>query len=193
MPELASMGVVHEVESLKIDVGWAWPEIGRRFGWSPKMLGDFRVAKRPMSDGQLDYLRKVAAMVKSVPLPGGFPIDLPAEEEAPAASPPAPAGASVIHDLGREVRVMLLDDIAAKLAEEYFACVHEPNISSEEISGARFMVARMAERCGVVEELRAKIAEGKQRQQVQQSPQPSWPPAIPQQAPAMAQPRVPFE
>ena len=59
-------------------------------------------------------------------------------------------------NLPQDVKVMLLEDIAAKLVDEYFALDGQDG-SPEEIAGARYMVGRLAERCGVADEVREAI------------------------------------
>ena len=65
-------------------------------GWSVYHLNQIKTLKRQISDAQLSYLKAVAEAVIAIPVP----------EPEPTMSP-------------ENLRVMLLDDIAAKLADEY--------------------------------------------------------------------------
>lgn len=158
-----------EVERYKAAIGWGWTEIANRLRWGPPGLQKFRMLRGPIEDKWLDYLRAVADAVQSVPLPGDEaaadippPIlagslfeDEPMEDKMRAAglmpSAPVNAGAS-------EVKVMLLSDITEKLAAEYQDIAREPDIIADEVAGARAMIGRLAQRFGVVTELRTLLS-----------------------------------
>jgi len=155
MPAI-SQDVVDEAERLKVIIGWSWIEITSRFKWTPQQVKAFRTLKVPISDGQLDYLRTVAEAVESVPLP---------ERDIRPATPPVASthvpGAAHVQPETTQVRVMMLDDIAAKLNEQYWACAEQPDISAAELTGARWVIGALAEKFGVTAELRALIQQAR--------------------------------
>ena len=199
-----------EVEQLKAAIGWGWNEISNRIGWGPPGLTKFRGLRAPIEDRWLDYLRAVAEAVQGIPLP--------AEEAAPNFDADnALIGAGGMHYEGdsevdaklraaglrpadtdtKEVRVMLLDDIAAKLAEEYRSIAADAG-SSEELRTARATISRVAERLGVVDQLRALLrpnaAEPRHPTPERPIHQPAgtWSLPVPQQLPFNPYQREPF-
>lgn len=144
---------VDQIQEIKNEIGWAWDTVASRLGWSPHQMRQVRTLKVPVADEHIAYLAAVRAAIDAIPVPG------------PEVIMPQP-------ELPQDVRVMMLDDIATKLVEEYFALDGE-GATSEEIAGARYMVGRLALRCGVEDEVRAAI---KQREAPPAAPSP--PPAI---------------
>lgn len=153
---------LQDVERFKAQIGWSWPMVAERLGWGTLHIAKFRTLKLGLSDGQYTYLATVAAAVSAVPLP---------VEEKPSPKPSfeftglypeqlaTPAPAAIVHDMGNQVKVMLLDDIAAKLAAEYHDIASVEGISAEELGGARYAIGRMAERLGVGAEVKALLRE----------------------------------
>jgi hypothetical protein len=189
----ASAEVVHQVEILKTDIGWSWTEVMARLAWSPIRLRNFRDMKQGMDDDEYRYLSDVAAAVKAVPPPTvsdqrEFASEMPILPRAPLPADGPESDPSPV----RQIRVMTLEDIAHKLAEEYAAVVDEPSISGLEVASARWAISRLAEKFGVVAEVKALIAEGKGAEVPATAPKLSRPafPAVPVPVPSRAvQPR----
>lgn len=148
-----------EVERLKDQIGWSWNEVAKRTGWGPVGLQRFRTMKIAIDDRWLWYLGQVAAAVSAIPMPSdqvekqvdvAIPDDVAAKMRA-AGLTPAPAPQST------EVRVMMLDDIAAKLANEYVETRNNGEMTGEERTGAFHVITRLAEQFGVIQEVRRLI------------------------------------
>lgn len=137
--------VIDEVEEIKTAIDWSWATIARRLDWSSAYLAGFRSLKQPMAEVQLQWLRNIRAAIEALP-------------------PPGPESFMMQPQMPQDVKVMLLEDIAAKLVDEYFA-LDGQDASPDETAGARYMVGRLAERCGVAQEVREAIA-------LRQKPQP---------------------
>lgn len=151
---------LNEVEGLKTTIGWGWTEVSNRFGWGPPGLTKFRGLKAPIEERYLQYLRDVAHAVSSVPFPDALNS---VEEPLPGDTVIVPASAfdevgpklraAGFHpqadEPGTEVRVMLLDDIAAKIAAEYREIASHRMDEGEE-RGAKWMLSHLAERLGVM-------------------------------------------
>jgi hypothetical protein len=148
-----SQAIVAQVVSYKTVIGWSWLEVSVRLSWGPRDLASFKSLKKPIQAEQLEYLEKVADAVAGIEM-----------RQPEAASQPLAADRTVtvtrdLPDSGvTRIAVMTLDDIAAKLTQEYFDVASEAGISTEELAGARFAVARIADRCGVSEQVKALIA-----------------------------------
>jgi hypothetical protein len=126
---------LEEVAALKDQIGWSWQMVQQRLDWPSHILTQIKNLKRPISESHLQYLRDVAAAVTAIPVPAPEPRSVEIEN----------------------LKVMLLDDIAAKLVTEYFSPDLE-TASPDECAGARWMLGRIAERCGVADEVREAIA-----------------------------------
>jgi hypothetical protein len=129
--------VIDEVEEIKTAIDWSWATIARRLDWSSAYLAGFRSLKQPMAEVQLQWLRNIRAAIEALP-------------------PPGPESFMMQPQMPQDVKVMLLEDIAAKLVDEYFA-LDGQDASPDETAGARYMVGRLAERCGVADEVREAI------------------------------------
>jgi hypothetical protein len=156
-----SQAIVAQVVSYKTVIGWSWLEVSVRLSWGPRDLASFKGLKKPIQAEQLEYLEKVADAV------AGIEMRQPEAPVPPAMNPqpeaiPGGARAMTAAEMGQDrvtrIAVMTLDDIAAKLTQEYFDVASEAGISTEELAGARFAVARIADRCGVAEQVKALIA-----------------------------------
>lgn len=172
---------VAEVEQLKGVIGWSWNEVANRAGWGPHGLIKVRALKAPIEERWLQYFRDVAFAVQAVPMPTEVEdapmhetheLD-PATERAFRSAGMQPAAEQPT----QEVRVMMLDDIAAKLAAEYVALRRNTEMSPDNREGAQWMIGRLAEQMGVTAEVRRLVS----------APAPEAPP--PMQRPA--QPLVP--
>lgn len=157
-----SQARVAEVEQLKDAIGWSWTEITKRMSWGVAYLTQFRQVKRPIEERWLQYLREVAHAVQSIPLPSDAaepeslePAVDPFVEEFRKARFHPQAEAEIT-----EVRVMLLDDIAQKLADEYMALRRNSEMSAENREGAQWMIGRLAEQMGVTAEVRRLVVTG---------------------------------
>jgi hypothetical protein len=151
MPEISSRVVVH-VEALKAEIGWSWIEIQSRLGWSPMQVKNFRDQKRGLADDEYRFLQEVAAAVKAVPQPV---IGTPAAQPAPYVAEPIGPGAHS-PDV-TQVRVMTMEDIARKLAEEYVSLADEPEIAGPELMAGRWAISRLAKKFGLVDEVKNNI------------------------------------
>lgn len=163
---------LQDVERFKAQIGWSWPMVAERLGWGTLHIAKFRTLKLGLSDSQYTYLATVAAAVSAVPLPveektapkpsfeftGLYP-EAPPPGFGPGVNLGQGIAPSIVHDMGNQVRVMLLDDIAAKLAAEYHDIASVEGISSEELGGARYAIGRMAEKLGVGAEVKALLRE----------------------------------
>jgi hypothetical protein len=148
-----SQAIVAQVVSYKTVIGWSWLEVSVRLSWGPRDLASFKSLKKPIQAEQLEYLEKVADAV------AGIEMRQPESASQPAAADRTVTVARDLADSGvTRIAVMTLDDIAAKLTQEYFDVASVEGITPDEISGARFVVARIAERCGVAEQVKALIA-----------------------------------
>jgi hypothetical protein len=134
---MISQSTIDEVEEIKAAIDWSWATIAKRLDWSSAYLAGFRSLKQPIAPVQLQWLRDIRKAIEALPPPGPESFIMPSQ---------------IPHD----VKVMLLEDIAAKLVDEYFA-LDGQDASPEEVAGARFMVGRLAERCGVADEVREAI------------------------------------
>jgi hypothetical protein len=152
MPEISSRVVVH-VEALKAEIGWSWIEVQSRLGWSPMQVKNFRDQKRGLADDEYRFLQEVAAAVKAVPQPvsgaeafaAGMPM-MPREPSAPDQN-----------ETVTQVRVMTMEDIARKLAEEYVSLAEEPEINGAELAAGRYAISRLALRLGLVDEVKSNV------------------------------------
>jgi hypothetical protein len=145
-----SQAIVAQVVSYKTVIGWSWLEVSVRLSWGPRDLASFKGLKKPIQAEQLEYLEKVADAVAGIEM---------RQPEAPAPVQLGPAKHEMVPEATvTRIAVMTLDDIAAKLTQEYFDVASEAGISTEELAGARFAVARIADRCGVSEQVKALIA-----------------------------------
>jgi hypothetical protein len=167
MPEI-SQARYDEARRLKDSIGWSWLEFQNRVGWGPRNLMQFKALKLGIDDRWIEYLSDVAAAIESVPVPGGSTDDVtysverqPLEEEVAEKMRAAglrPADeASTVHHMGQEVRVMLLSDIAVKLAAQYREVSIEVEMSQDERSGALWAIGRMAQTLGVADEVKALV------------------------------------
>jgi hypothetical protein len=154
---------VKEVETLKNVIGWSWMEVSKRVGWGPPHLQKFRALKGSIDERWLQYLRIVAEAVASVPVPnddadeaaqlieeaaaGEAGDDVAGKLLASGFHPPAGNGTE-------EVRVMLMDDIAKKIAEQYLVVHRDADMNPDERSGARWAIGKLAEAMGVAEDVR---------------------------------------
>lgn len=153
---------VAEVEQLKGVIGWSWNEVANRAGWGPHGLIKVRALKAPIEERWLQYFRDVAFAVQAVPMPTEVEdapmhetheLD-PATERAFRAAGLQPAAEQPT----QEVRVMMLDDIAAKLAAEYMALRRNTEMSPDNREGAQWMIGRLAEQMGVTAEVRRLVS-----------------------------------
>ena len=147
---------LEEVERCKAIIGWGWMELSSRLGWSNAALSKFRTLKDGIPEEWLAYLRAVAEAVEGVPVPtvgASVPRDDTEQRMRQAGLGPA-------SDLGgmTEVKVMTLQTIAEKLVAEYRALQADPELSGAERSGALAAVGRVAQRLGVLEEVKAVMA-----------------------------------
>lgn len=131
---------VDQIHTLKEECNWSWATVAERFGWTSHNLNQVRQLKIGIADEHIAYLEHVRDAINAIPIPG------------PEVMIPQPT--SLPQPVTQDIRVMLLDDIAARLAEEYAEVARQADASQEEISGARWMIGRIAERCGVAEEVR---------------------------------------
>lgn len=143
-----------EIQTIKNEIGWSWDTVASRLGWSPHQMRQVRGLKIPVADDHITWLIAVKAAIDAVPVPG------------PEVFMPQPP-------ITQDVKVMLLEDIAEKLVDEYFSLDGQGG-SPEEIAGARYMVGRLAERCGVAQEVREAIRE-RQAQSVLTPPERRFP------------------
>ena len=125
-----------EANTAREAIGWSWMAAQAKLGWSVYHLNQIKTLKRQISDAQITYLKAVAEAVTAIPVP----------EPEPAMSP-------------ENLRVMLLDDIAAKLADEYLAAKASRELSGEEVAGALWAIGQLADRMNVTEEVRTLIHE----------------------------------
>lgn len=138
---MISQAAIDEVEEIKTAIDWSWATIARRLDWSTAYLAGFRSLKQPIAPVQLQWLRDIRAAIEALPPPGPESFVMP--------------------QLPQDVKVMLLDDIATKLIDEYFA-LDGQDASADEIAGARYMVGRLAERCGVADQVKEGIRQRSQ-------------------------------
>ena len=117
-----------EANAAREAIGWSWMATQAKLGWSVYHLNQIKTLKRQISDAQLTYLRTVAEAVTAIPVPE-----------------PEPA-------MPENLRVMLLDDIAAKLADAYLAI--PPDASRDEAAGARWIIGELAEKMNVADEVK---------------------------------------
>ena len=125
-----------EANTAREAIGWSWMATQAKLGWSVYHLNQIKTLKRQISDAQLSYLKAVAEAVTAIPVP----------EPEPTMSP-------------ENLRVMLLDDIAAKLADEYLAAKANRDLSGEEVAGALWAIGQLADRMNVADEVRSLIHE----------------------------------
>jgi hypothetical protein len=205
MPAI-SEEIIRQVEGYKDVIGWSWPTIGERVGLGVIQVANFRKMKLAMTDAQVSYLKAVAEAVAAVPLPekGTMPAPAliwegntysdtqeryryqnPTDERYTHASLQPEAFPQI--QTGPQVRVMLLDDIAAKLADEYHDIAKTADINADELAGARFAIGKMAERFGVEDQVKALIKERKPAPPVVAEVTERWMPPLNQPT------RAPFE
>lgn len=141
-----------EVQTIKNEIGWSWDTVANRLGWTPHQMRQVRALRIPVADEHIAWLLTVKAAIDAIPVPGPE-VFMPQPEQTPTV---------------QDVKVMLLEDIAAKLVEEYFAIGEEA--SADELAGARYMVGRLAERCGVADEVREAIRERQAKPMFEQFP-----------------------
>ena len=118
-----------EANTAREAIGWSWMAAQAKLGWSVYHLNQIKTLKRQISDAQITYLKAVAEAVTAIPVP----------EPEPTMSP-------------ENLRVMLLDDIAAKLADAYLAI--PPDASRDEAAGARWIIGELAEKMNVADEVK---------------------------------------
>lgn len=158
MPEISSRVVAH-VEALKTEIGWSWIEVQSRLGWSPMQVKNFRDQKRPLGNDEYRFLQEVATAVKAVPQPvndaQALAGDVPMMPREPSA--PDPRTFDDGPQTLTQVRVMTMDDIARKLAEEYVTLADEPEIGGQELVAGRWAISRIARKFGLVDEVKENI------------------------------------
>jgi hypothetical protein len=145
------------VERYKDTIGWGWNTVAAKIGWAPVHIAQFRAVRIPIDDRWLEYLRLVSEAVAAVPVPEQTERAAPAKavEDQMRAAGLKPGG--TVHHMGQEVHVMLLDDIAAKLAEECRALMSD--CDEAELVTARSVISRVAKRLGVLDQLRGLLAQ----------------------------------
>jgi|HubBroStandDraft_4_1064222.scaffolds.fasta_scaffold475608_2 hypothetical protein len=134
---MISQSRIDEATAARDIIGWSWMTVQARLGWSVYQLNQFKALRRPIADVHLAYLKEVAAAVAAIPVPEPEP------------------------QMPENVRVMLLDDIAAKLADEYLAARANQELTAEQRAGAQWAIGQIADRMSVADEVRALIQEKK--------------------------------
>ena len=190
MPELFKPETAAEVDRCKDVIGWSWVMVQERLGWSVMDTKRRRELKQEIPLADIQYLRAVAEAVAGVPLPekaraGGY--EAPSLRAIPDWTRPEPDrfDAPTLPQ-PTQVRAMLLDDIAAKLAVEYHEIAEMADINADELAGARFAIGKMAERLGVAAQVRGLIKVGATQKLVASDLNERWTPPV-------NQPRAPFE
>lgn len=155
---------VAEIERLKDIIGWSWQQVAKRLGWAPVNLTQFKMGKTSMDERWYRYIEAVAEAVASIPVPSETepaPIrgidSLAATAEAGASPLEHKMRAAGFHPSaeteGTEVRVMLLDDVARKIADQYMVAKESTEMNQDERTGALWAIGMLAKTLGVAEEV----------------------------------------
>lgn len=141
------------VGQLKDAIGWSWIGLGTQLGWTSAQLHQFKTCKRPIADHDLDWLETLAAFHVDNPRPDaprGTPavvrdretltMQVPVEPKMVATVETAAAAAAAAADYYPR------DALAYVIAQAYQAAAMRGDLSTEELTGARWALGDLAER-----------------------------------------------